>query len=138
MRLFPATEDAEPAMLDWLARSFGVHVLHQPRHLLGVLDDTGVLVGVFVVTWRCDTTAELHVYGRISIDTVKAMFRTVFDGWNVYRLEIRTMRANRRVRRAAPKYGFRFESIAKSYYGPGNDAFCYAMTADKCRWLKEG
>lgn len=128
----------EPTILEWLERVYGVMVVQTPRLVLGVIDDEGVLRGCFVITWRTDTTAELHLYGRTSNDTWKQLFRAVFGEFGVYRLEIRTAKRNRSIKRNAPKFGFRFEGPVRDYYGPGEDAWSYSMTPYQCRWLKNG
>lgn len=122
----------------WLAEKFATHVVQTPRQILGIIDDAGVLRGAFVITWHHDTTAELSVYGTLTQDTVKGMFQAVFLGWGVHRLEVRTSKRNKRVKRSTPKYGFKFECVARDYYGPGEDAVVYAMTPDQCRWLRHG
>lgn len=119
----------------WLAQRYGVHVGQSSSEIVGLIDDAGVLRGAFVLTWRNDVTAELHVYGKSSNDVWKWLFRALFERCS--RVEIRTRRDNRSIKRNAPKYGFKFEGVARSYYGPGksNDALVYAMTADHCRWI---
>jgi RimJ/RimL family protein N-acetyltransferase len=126
----------EATIIDWLARVHSVHVLQTPRLVLGIIDRDGVLRGAFVITWRNDVSAELHVYGALSNGVVGDMFRTVFEGCNLHRLEVRTSRRHKKVRKAAIKFGFRFEGLAREYYGPGEDAFVYGMTSSQCRWLK--
>lgn len=121
----------------WLARRFGAHVVQTPAECLGVFN-RGEIVGAFVVTWRNDTTAELHVYGEVSNETVRDMFGHVFGRWGVYRLEVRTSRTNKTVKKAAPKFGFKFEGVARHYYGPGDDALLFSMTPDQCRWISDG
>ena len=120
----------------WLAVRYNTHVLRQPAASIGVIDSDGVLRGAFVVTWVRETTAELHLYGRTSNDTWRAFFRWVF-AQGVYRLEIRTSKRNRAIKRAAPKFGFRFEGVERDYYGRGHDALRFYMTPERCRWLKE-
>lgn len=120
----------------WLHRAFGLAVPHRPRALLGIADTEGQLRGVFVITGRSDTTAELHVYGTVTPDTVKGMFQFVFRQLGLWRLEVRTSKRNKAVKRAAPKYGFKFEGVARDYYGPGDDALCFGLTAPNCRWIK--
>ena len=126
----------DATVIDWLARAHGVHVVQHPRMVLGIVDYGGVLRGAFVVTWRHDATAELSVYGAVSPDAFKGMFRAVFLECGVHRFEVRTSRKNKKVRKAAIKFGWRFECVARDYYGPGDDAFCFAMTANECRWIK--
>lgn len=120
---------------EWLAKVHGVEVPQQPRLILAVAD-RDALVGCFVITWRHNRTAELSLFGTVSQETVKQMFRTVFEQCGVYRLEVRTEKTNKTIRRAAPKYGFSFEGTARHYYGPNQHAFVYSMIPDQCRWLK--
>lgn len=126
----------EATIVDWLERVHGVHVLQTPRLVLGIIDRDGVLRGAFVVTWRNDTSAELHVYGALSNGVVGEMFRTVFGACRLHRLEVRTPRSNKRVRKAAIKFGFKFQCVEPEFYGPGKDAFTYYMTSNQCRWAK--
>jgi RimJ/RimL family protein N-acetyltransferase len=119
----------------WLAEAHGLEVLQEP-HLILAIVDRDVLVGCFVITWRHDRTAELSVYGTVSQETVKQMFRIVFEQCGVYRLEVRTEKSNKTIRRAAPKFGFSFEHTARHYYGPNRHAFVYSMIPEQCRWLK--
>lgn len=125
----------EGPALAWLAETHGVHVLHQPRAVYTVADGAQIL-GVYVLTWRTDTTAELHVYGAVTPATTRALFALAFVGHSVHRLEVVTSRENRAIRRAAPKMGFKFECVKRDYYGPGADGFLYAMTASECRWTR--
>ena len=120
----------------WLAYKHGVHVLQAPSVVLGILDSAGTLRGAFVLTWRNDTSAELHVYGALSNDAVKGLFRHAFGPAGIHRLEVRTPRTHKKVRKAARKFGFQFEGVARDYYGPGADGFTFGMTARECRWLE--
>lgn len=126
----------EPA-LAWLTEHHGVYVLQQPRAVYTVRDGDEIR-GVYVITWRNDATAELHVYGTVTPATTRALFSLAFVGHRLHRLEVITSRENRRIRKAAPKMGFRFECVLKDYYGPGQDGFLYAMTPGECRWIKGG
>jgi RimJ/RimL family protein N-acetyltransferase len=126
---------ADALVCEWLAREHHVEVLQHPRLILAVADDDK-LVGCFVITWRHNRTAELSIYGTVSQETVKHMFRTVFEQCQVYRLEVRTEKSNKTIRRAAPKFGFSFEHTARHYYGPNRHAFVYSMIPEQCRWLK--
>ena len=127
----------EAPALAWLAENHGVYVLQTPRMVYTVADGAEIK-GVYVITWRNDRTAELHVYGAVTPATTRAIFSLAFVGHDVHRLEIITSRENRTIRRGAPKMGFRFECVKRDYYGPGQDGFLYAMTAGECRWIKGG
>lgn len=121
------------AVAAWIETTFG-DVMAKPGFAWGVVDGQGEIKGAFVVTLEHNSTAELHVYGTISNDTVRAMFRNVFAS-GIYRLSIKTRRDNKTVRKAAPKYGFQFEGIQRHFYGKGVDALCFYMTPEQCRWL---
>lgn len=127
----------EPAILDWLARVYGVEFFQHPRLVMGVITDAGVLCGCVVLELHNAATGEIHVYGRVSNDVAKDVFSIAFHRWGLSRLEARTRRDNLTIKRAAPKWGFKYECSAQSYYGPGreNDAMVYSMTPEQCRWI---
>jgi RimJ/RimL family protein N-acetyltransferase len=66
---------------------------------------------------------------------MRGFFVWCFNELGVWRLQIATTRDNRSIKRGAPKMGFKFEGVARDYYGIGVDALRYSMTADQCRWL---
>lgn len=120
----------------WISKVHGAHILHQPSETFGVIDDEGVLRGALVTWFKTDATAELSVFGELSNDVVKAYFRWVFG--HIHRLEVRTSRRNKAVKKAAPKYGFSYQGRDRDYYGPGDDALVFYMTPEKCRWIDHG
>lgn len=125
----------DAAVSDWLARNHRAYVHQEPRALLAVVDVLDCIRGAYVITWLTDRTAELSVWGTATPDTTKALFLYAFLGLKVHRLQIHTARTNKRIKRAAPKFGFKFECVARDYYGPGEDALQFAMTPDQCRWI---
>lgn len=127
----------EPAILDWLARVHGAEFFISPRVVMGFIDDGGVLRGASVIELHNAATGELHVYGRTSNDVAKVVFHVAFRHLGLSRIECRTRRDNLKVKRAAPKWGFRYEATARNFYGPGriNDAMVYSMTPEQCRWI---
>lgn len=120
----------------WIANFYGLHILHRPSESFGVIDDDGVLRGAMVTWFKTDATAELSVFGRVSNDVLKAYFQWVFG--HIHRLEVRTNRRNKAVKKAAPKYGFTYQGPDRDYYGPRDDALVFFMTPDKCRWIDHG
>jgi RimJ/RimL family protein N-acetyltransferase len=126
---------ADALVCEWLAKTQGLEVPQHPRLILAIADGDQ-LVGAFVIVWHHNRTAELSIYGTVSQETVKQMFRTVFEQCEVYRLEVRTEKSNKAIRRAAPKCGFSFEHTARHYYGPNRHAYVYSMIPEQCRWLK--
>lgn len=109
-----------------------------PHAAIGMLDSKGVLRGGFVLAAHNATTAELTLYSEdvISNGMVRGFFRWCFITLGVHRLQLRTTRKNKAAKRAAPKMGFKFEGVARDFYGPGDDALLYYMTPDFCRWIK--
>lgn len=123
-------------VIDWLAKTHGVQWVNQPSLVLGAIDTGGVLRGCVILEQRNEGAGELHVWGQISNDVAKQVFWIAFRkiGWR--RLECRISRRNKTVRKAALKWGWRFECVAPEYFGPGEDGFQFGMTAAGCRWLK--
>lgn len=123
----------DATVLQWVERH-GYHLGGKPGCAFGVIDSKGVLRGAFLTTWETDTTAQLHLFGRTSNDTWRGYFEWVFA--QVHRLEIVTAKSNTATKRAAPKFGFKFEGVSKHYYGPGRDALRFYMIQSQCRWLR--
>lgn len=124
-------------IIPWLAQTYGHAVVQSPRVVLGIAD-RGVLRGAFVLIWHQYKTAELGVFGTVSPSVAKDLFHLAFGPLGVHRLEVRTDKKNRTIKRAAPKFGFKFEGVARDYYGPGDAALVFAMTPDQCRWIAHG
>lgn len=112
-----------------------------PFEALGIIDRRGVLCGGFVLRWQHNETAELSLATRghvLSNGIIRGFFVWAFHECGVWRLQIRTSKRNRAIKRAAPKMGFRFEGAARDWYGPGADALVWYMTPPHCRWLNNG
>lgn len=125
----------DDTVTEWAAARLPL-VMFKPHRALGVIDPGGVLRGALLLEQATDATVEVIVVSEeraITPGIAKAFFRLVF-GAGVWRLQARTDKGNKPVKRALPKMGFRFEGVAKDYWGRHNDALLYAMTADQCRW----
>lgn len=123
--------------LQWLQQRYG-DVGRAPQYVLGIVDPQGVLHGALPL-WRENAwTWEIGVYseGVISSRVTRQFFRIMFEDLAADRLQMKTERTNKRMRKLAPKIGWVFEGVAKNYYGHGADALMFAMTPDKCRWIK--
>jgi len=109
-----------------------------PHAAVGMLDRRGVLRGAFLLSFHNPHTAELTLYSEevMTNDMVRGFFRWTFVGLGIHRLQIRTHRKHKAIKRAAPRFGFKFEGVQKHFYGPDQDALCYFMTPDICRWIK--
>lgn len=125
----------DDVVADWAAERLPLVMLN-PHRALGVIDPAGVLRGALVLEQATESTVEVIVVSEeraITPGIAKAFFRLVF-GAGIWRLQARTGKGNKSVKRALPKMGFRFEGVARDYWGPGTDALLYSMTADQCRW----
>ena len=109
-----------------------------PHAAVGMLDKRGVLRGAWLLAFHNAHTAELTLYseGVVTNGMIGDLFRFTFDHLEVNRLQIRTTRQNKSVKRAAPKYGFRFEGVSRDFYGPGMDSLNFYMTPAMCRWIR--
>ena len=108
-----------------------------PHAAIGMLDRRGVLRGAWLLSFYNAHTAELTLYseGVVTNGMMGGCFRFTFGHLGVNRLQIRTHRKHRAVKKAAPKYGFRFEGVSRDFYGPGEDSLNFFMTPAMCRWL---
>lgn len=120
----------------WLEAKVGDHLM-PPWKGIGVVDATGNLRAAHVLQPITYWTAEWTLYSEMAMThgVIRAFFRFVFDDMGVHRLQIRTSRRNKAIRKAAPKFGFKFEGVAPGYWGPGGDALMFHMTRENCRWL---
>ena len=109
-----------------------------PHAAIGMLDKSGTLRGAFLLSFHNANTAELTLYseGVMTNDMWRGFFRWTFVGLGIHRLQIRTHRKHKAVKRAAPKYGFAFEGVARDFYGPGEDSLNFYMTPAMCRWIR--
>lgn len=123
---------------EWASRKLGGSFL-LPHAAMGMLDKNGVLKGAFVLTFQNEHTAELTLYseGVMTNGMWAAFFRWAFLHFGIYRLQIRTSRRNKPIKRSAPKFGFIFQGVDKGFWGPGEDALVFFMTPNSCRWLKQ-
>jgi hypothetical protein len=119
----------------WLAKMHGVEWVNFPAFVFGVIDDDGVLRGAVILEQRNEGSGELHVWGAVSNDIAKDAFHVAFRGLGWRRLECRISRKNKAVRKAALRWGWRFECVVPDYFGPGDDGFQYGMVPAQCRWL---
>ena len=110
-----------------------------PHAAVGMLDRRGVLRGAFLLSFHNPHTAELTLYSEqvMTNGMWRGFFRYTFEGLGIHRLQIRTHRKHRAIKRAAPKYGFRFEGVSRDFYGPGEDSLNFYMTPAMCRWIRE-
>jgi hypothetical protein len=80
---------------------------------------------------------EMTIYaepGGITREVIRYVANYVFVKNNCRRLTVRTKKRNKRVLQLAPRYGFKYECIAKQFF-PDDDAVVFRMLRQECRWL---
>lgn len=130
--------DAEVAL--WVGDRLNV-AISPPFTALGVLDASGVLRGGAVFNDFTGANVEVTAYGpgAMQAGVLRAGFRYVFVQLGCERATARTRRGNRTMRALLPRMGFRWEGLARHFYGPNrsDDACLYGMLRSECRWINE-
>ena len=119
----------------WAGERFGT-VFSPPLRALGV-KEAGEIRGALVFNDFNGANIECSVVGDTACWTapvVSAAFRYAFDQCQCVRLTLRTRRRNKLVRKLIPRLGFRFEGVARRYYGD-DDALVFGMLKEECRFL---
>ena len=98
----------------------------------------GRLIGGFVFTGHNGDGIELSLAGRgcITREAWRAVTRYVFDQLGCARLQVHTRRSNKAIKTTAPKGGFRFEGVARRFYGD-EDGLCYSLTRDDLQAFRQ-
>lgn len=122
--------------LQWLQRHWP-DIGRPPQMVWGLTDRQGVLGGAIPLWQENAWTWEVGLYshGVITPRATREFFAMMFYRVGAARLQMKTQRTNKKMKKLAPKLGWTFEGIARSYYGD-SDAICFGMTADTCRWIK--
>lgn len=99
---------------------------------LGILNHQGRIVGGFVVTNYTGFGVELSIAGRgcVARDAWNALGDIVFRELGCQRLSVTTRRSNKRIRKMAPKFKFRFEGIARRFYG-NEDGIVFSLLREE-------
>lgn len=126
------------AVADWVARATG-KPFHPPYEAIGVAGAHGI-TGGFVFTGFNGDGIEVSVAGRgiASRGAWRAACAYVFDQLGCARLQMHTRRSNKAVRRILPRFGMKFEGIARRFYGD-EDGLVFSLTRDdlpafRARW----
>lgn len=123
----------------WVGSALG-KPFHAPYTAFGLIDKDGYLRAGFVFTGYNGDAIEMSLAGGACLTrgAMRAVAQYVFHQLKCSRLQIHTPRKNKRVRKLAPKFGFKYEGVARRLYGE-QDAFTYAITSDdmpllQARW----
>jgi len=95
---------------------------------IGIVSDSGRLMGGILLTDYTGHGVDMTIAGRgcLNSDVWFIVGECVFGKLGCERLSITTARSNKMVRRLAPKVGFRYEGIARRYYGT-EDGIVFSM-----------
>lgn len=99
---------------------------------LGILTPEGRIVGGFVLTNYTGHGVELSVAGKgcVSRGAWRELGDIVFRELACQRLSVTTRRSNKRVRKMAPRFKFKFEGIARRFYGD-EDGIVFSLLRDE-------
>lgn len=124
------------AIADYVASKLKVKI-SPPFQAIGFLTDDKRPMSAFVFNDYSDSNIELTVFaepGGISRGVLRYVAHYVFVKNNCRRLTVRTKKRNKRVLQLAPRYGFKYEGVAKHFYAD-DDAVVFRMLKSDCIWL---
>lgn len=119
----------DKAVADWVSSKVGKE-FHAPYTSIGIVSSEGRLTGGFVFNSYTQDGINMSLAGDVAKRGVwVAVADYVFKQLGCSRLAVQTRRSNKIVKKLAPRLGFKFEGIARNYYGK-EDGFVYSMTKD--------
>lgn len=124
------------AIADYVASKLRINI-SPPFQAIGFLTDDKRPMSAFVFNDYSDSNIELTVFaepGGISRGVLRYVAHYVFVKNNCRRLTVRTKKRNKRVLQLAPRYGFKYEGVAKHFYAD-DDAVVFRMLKSDCIWL---
>lgn len=126
----------DDAVMDWVRRKDPT--FHTPRYAIGILQ-SGVLRGAVMVVEQTNHTADLGIVSEVppGPGIARRVFRLLFESLDYARVEITISRTDTRSRKAAPKWGFKYDGTAYDYWGAGSHAVRFVMLKDDCPYLRK-
>lgn len=128
--------DHDAEIAHWVAGQLGV-VFYALRAAIGVIDGSGTLLGGAVLHSWSKHDMELSYYGpgTLSAGMVRMLAIIAFEDTPVSRVTIRVPKANKPMRLALPKFGFKFEGVQERLYGPRtrDDGILFGITAERAK-----
>lgn len=108
-----------------------------PFQAIGFLTDDKRPLSAFVFNDFNQSNIEMTVVaepGGINRQVLRYIAHYVFEKNKCRRLTVRTKKRNKRVLQLAPRFGFKYECIAKQFFAD-DDAVVFRMLKNECRWL---
>ena len=122
----------------WMGHALGTE-FHPPFVTIGFSHDGETLAGGALFNGWNGANMDITIAGPgcMTRQAIETVYRYVFDQARAERMTARTARNNARMKKLLPRLGFKFESIARHWYGPDDDAIVYALFRDPAmRWLQ--
>jgi RimJ/RimL family protein N-acetyltransferase len=111
--------------------------LAPPFHAFGYVTDDGRPIAGIVVNDYTGSNCELTIVaekGRITRAVLRHIASHVFNKLGCRRATIRTRKSNKALLRVIPRFGFKFEGVARHFYHDG-DAVVFRMLRSECPWI---
>jgi RimJ/RimL family protein N-acetyltransferase len=108
-----------------------------PFQAIGFLTDDKKPLAAFVFNEFNHSNMEMTIVaepGGITRQVIRYVAQYVFVKNNCRRVTVRTRKRNKHILKLAPRYGFKYECIAKQFF-PDDDAVVFRMLKEDCRWL---
>ena len=125
-----------PEIGAYVGKRLGVAIA-EPFQAIGFLTDDKRPLAAFVFNDFNQSNIEMTIVaepGGINRQVIRYIANYVFNTSKCRRLTVRTKKRNKRILKLAPRYGFKYECLAKHYF-PDDDAVVFRMLRDECRWI---
>jgi len=125
-----------PEIGAYVGKRLGVEI-SPPFQAIGFMTDDKRPLSAFVFNDFNQSNMEMTIVaepGGITRQVIRYVANYVFNTSKCRRLTVRTKKRNKRILKLAPRYGFKYECLAKHYF-PDDDAVVFRMLRDECRWI---
>lgn len=124
------------AIANYVSSKLGV-TISPPFQAIGFLTNDKRPLSAFVFNDFNHANMEVTIVsepGGITREVLRYVADYVFKKSKCRRLTVRTKKRNKRVLKLAPRYGFKYECIAKHFFAD-DDAVVFRMLKEDCRFL---
>ena len=113
---------------------------------IGVMRDNKIIAGAVYNDFRKDHRGQpMSIECTIvSVDKswlnrhiLNALFGYPFSQLKVRRVQLKTAKRNKKLRKMFEALGFKFEGVLRQDWWLGGDAVVYSMLHHECRWIKD-
>jgi hypothetical protein len=125
-----------PLIASYIGSRLGITIC-EPFTALGFLTDEKRPLCAFVFNDFNHSNMEMTIVaepGGITRQVIRYVANYVFNTSKCRRVTVRTKKRNKRVLQLAPRYGFKYECIAKHFFAD-DDAVVFRMLKEDCRFL---